>query len=203
MTSPERFEQHLQQQYQQDKAQHPLPRSVKRRIVAASADNRRVPLQQLWRYTQVALSCGALLVLGYVMQQSTPAPSYQIIVSSGQGYQQVQQHSLANATAPSSSIQLNSTDYAQAQQFYAQAQQQTNQFHTQTGMLKQQQQQWQITVCDQLQLNIDTQLIAQLGVKHDQLLHTQQAQWVDFISTDSGQILAIQPAKAPLHCPQS
>lgn len=200
MSTPEQFDQDLQQQYQHDKALHPLPQQVRQAIRQTAM--RRVAARQRpdwrfsWRSAQLAVCSALLLVMGYLMQQPQPVAKqyYQIMLVHSAQYREVQQHSVSNVKADDH----NATEYQQ----YLAAAQDTEVFHRQVGLLRQQQQQWQISVCNELLLTIDTELLAQLKMPAA-VRQAQQPQWVEFISNSHGQLLAIQPATQTLQCPHS
>lgn len=200
MPTPQQFEQELQQQYQHDKALHPLPQQVRQAIHQTAV--RRAASCQLpawrfsWRSAQLAVCSALVLVMGYLLQQPQPAARhyYQIVVTQSEQYRQVQQHSVSNVKAAAEAA----TEYQQ----YLAAAQHTEVFHHQVGLLRQQQQHWQISVCNELLLTIDTELLAQLKMP-PAVRQAQPPQWVEFISNSRGQLVAIQPATQALLCPHS
>ena len=207
MNRPDQFEQQLQQQYQHDKARHVLPAQVKNALLKKARQKqarqrhkagwlRRNDWQGLWRNTQLALCCALLLLLGYLLQPVQPHSPlyYQISYSQGAEYRQVQHHVASNIRPQQS------TALAQAQQQYRLSGEQSRAFYAQTGLLQQQQDHWQIKVCDQLLLTIDKQLLSQIDLSAD--ITPQFAQWVEFTSDAAGLLIAIKPAAAPLHCSQ-
>ncbi len=200
MSTPEQFDQELQQQYQHDKALHPLPQQVRQTIHQAAvrrAAARQGPAWRFsWRSAQLAICSALLLVMGYLLQQSQPVAKqyYQIVLTHNDQYRQVQQHSVSNVKTD----QHSTTEYQQ----YLAAAQHTEVFHRQVGLLRQQQQEWQISVCNELLLTIDTELLAQLDMPKA-VRQVQQPQWVEFVSNSRGQLVAIQPALQALLCPHS
>lgn len=200
MTTPQQREQELQQQYQHDKALHPLPQHVRQAIyqtaVHRAASGKQPTWRFSWRTAQLAVCSVLMLVMGYLLVQPQPAARqyYQIDVTQSAQYRQVQQHSVSNVKAAGTA----ETEY---QQYLASAQH-TEVFHHQVGLLRQQQQHWQISVCNELLLTIDTELLAQLNMP-TAVRQAQPPQWVEFISNSRGQLVAIQPATQALLCPHS
>ena len=88
------------------------------------------------------------------------------------------------------------------QREYMTSAQHTMAFHQQIGLLRQQQQQWEISVCDELLLTIDKALLAQLHLSQQPEQFAAQ-QWVEFISDQQGQLIAIRPATGGLQCPKA
>ncbi|MBU1307992.1 MAG: hypothetical protein KKE30_00490 [Gammaproteobacteria bacterium] len=200
MSTPEQFDRELRQQYQHDKALHPLPQQVHRAIRQATARQRAAGKARNWRFSwrsaQLAVCSALLLVMAYLLQLPQPVTTqyYQVLLSHNEQYRQVQQHSVSTQVA----ADTNATEY----QHYIASTQHTEQFHRQIGLLRQQQQEWQISVCNDLLLTIDTQLLAQLAMPKA-VRQPQPPQWVEFISNSRGQLVAIQPATQALLCPHS
>lgn len=198
MQTPEQFEQQLRQGYQHDKALHPLPENVRNKLLrhATARQTKRGVFN--WRSMQLALACAALSVLGYLMLLSPvqDAPLYyQVVVTHSDGFGETQQHSLSEYKADPST--------AEHYQQYLASNRHSEALHRQTGLLRQEPQQWSITVCDDLRLTIAPQLMAQLNVPGQLQTRLEQPQWVDFIRNRQGQLVAIQPAAEALICPHS
>lgn len=200
MTTPEQFEQKLQQQYQQDKARHVLPKPVKRTILRRAKAAKQRDGLGLWRNTQLALSCALLVLMGYLLYPgavSTPQ-HYQIVVSHDPHFKEVQQHRLS--PHQQNTFSATATLPAEAYQQYMATQQRSAEFHYYTGMLKQHADQWQITVCDDLLLTIDRQLLSQLNLPKFKPGDFAQQQWVEFVSNAAGQLVAIKPVNHAGYC---
>ncbi|MDR6983993.1 hypothetical protein J2X32_002635 [Rheinheimera pacifica] len=203
MTTPEQFEQKLQQQYQHDKACHVLPQRVSREIVRRASPVKRRSGMVLWRNTQLAMSCALLLLMGYLLQpadKTTPL-YYQIVVTQHEHYKEVQQHRLSPQTEHTALSQQ--ADPSAVYQQYTAAQQRSTAFHYHTGLLRQQAEQWQITVCDDLLLTIDRQLLSQINLQQHKLSDFGKQQWVEFVSNSAGQLVAIKPVSSGLYCSDS
>ncbi|MEO3865752.1 hypothetical protein [Rheinheimera fenheensis] len=202
MNKPDPFEQHLKQQFQHDKACHPLPRPIVNRVLAEARRQqqrkglKRIGWPQLWRNTQLALSCALLVLLGYFLLPVAQQPKwhYQISYAQDAQYRQIQHHTAGSAPG-------NATALAQAQQQYREAGANSNAFYAQTGLLRQEQQQWHIQICDELLLTIDKQLLSQIDLTIDRSALTPQ--WVEFTQSSDGTLLAIKPAQQALQCPHS
>ncbi|MBZ9610271.1 hypothetical protein [Rheinheimera maricola] len=201
MNRPEQTEQKLQQQYQHDKACHVLPAHVRRAVLKQAAGRQRKNWHGLWRNTQLALSCAFMLVLGYLLLQVTPEAQwyYQIALSEDAQYRQVQHHGVTDQPGV---LRVNGKDSASsAYQQYLASEQRDKAFYAQTGLLQQQADQWQISVCNELLLTIDKQLLHHLQLSAD--LGAVERQWVEFISDPAGQLVAIRPVSDAVQCPQS
>ncbi|MCS4308841.1 hypothetical protein M2404_003203 [Rheinheimera pacifica] len=203
MTTPEHFEQKLQQQYQHDKACHVLPQRVGREIVRRARSVKRHNGMGLWRNTQLAMSCALLLLMGYLLQPADKKEPlyYQVVVTQGEHYKEVQQHLLSPQTEYMALSQQ--VDPSVVYQQYTAAQQRSTAFHYHTGLLRQQEEQWQITVCDDLLLTIDRQLLSQLNLQQHKLSDFAQQQWVEFVSNSAGRLVAIKPVSSGLYCSDS
>lgn len=203
MTTPEQFEQKLQQQYQHDKARHVLPQRVSHEIVRCARAAKPASGIGLWRNTQLAMSCALLLLMAYLLQPAEKnAPLYyQIVVTQDEHYQEVQQHRLSEQPEHTA-LSLPSSP-ADAYQHYTAIQQRSKAFHYHTGLLRQQAEQWQITVCDDLLLTIDRQLLSQLNLPEFNQNDFAQQQWVEFVSNNAGQLVAIKPVSSGLYCTES
>jgi hypothetical protein len=201
MPTPDQIDDKLQQQYLREKAMHILPAKVKHRI--ARGAGRRQPSRWLglWRNTQLALSCALLLVFGYLVIPTALQPEqyYQIVVSSNEQFNQVQQHQIT-AQAELGVAQLNAN--AVAYQQYLDMTQRHTAFQQQVGLLKQSAEHWQISVCDELLLTVERELLTQLYLPL-RLEDFAQQQWVEFASNQAGQLIAITPTSHALQCPQS
>ena len=202
MTTPEQFERDLQQQYQHEKARHAAPPQLSERIMQRA----KPPVSQrwwpAWRNMQLALSSAFVLVLGYLLllQQPSSPLYYQIVVTSDSQYREVQQHRIT--VQKEQALAMLPGDASNAYQQYVETAQRNDAFHTQTGLLRQNAEQWQISVCNDLLLKVDRQLLAQLNVvpTPDDF---QLQQWVEFVSNDAGQLVAIRPTSTVLQCPQA
>ena len=93
--------------------------------------------------------------------------------------------------------------YQQRYQQMLLAQDNISQFHAEYGVLQKVQQQWQITVCNQLAVTIDDALLQQLKTYDVQLAQRQVQQNIAFYRGPQGQILAIKPADWAQQCPFS
>ena len=193
----EQFDQQLSQQYQHDKALHPLPKHITSAVLKQAASQQPPRWGLSWRNAQLALSCAMLAVLGYLLAQQQHDPRaplyYQLVVSHSDNYKEVQQHSVSSDA---------SATPLSAQQQYLDAAQRSQTFHRQTGLLRQQQQQWQISVCNDLLLTIDRQLVAQLELPLITPSLDAKPQWVEFTRNQYGQLVAIAPTSQGLSCPQ-
>jgi hypothetical protein len=201
MPTPEQFDNKIQQQYRHEKAMHSLPEAVKNRIVRNGNRQRPSGWAGLWRNTQLALSCALIVVMGYLLLPVTSQPEqyYQILVSTNAQFKQVQQHQITEQ--PELGVaQLHAGN--SAYQHYLDSTQRQLAFHQQIGLLRQSDEHWQISVCDELLLTVDRQLLTQLYLPL-QLEDFARQQWVEFVSDQVGQLIAIVPASTALHCPQS
>lgn len=201
MNRPEQVEEKLQQQYQHDKACHVLPAHVRRAVLLQAKSRQRNNWHGLWRNTQLALSCALVSVLGYLLLADTSQPQwyYQIAYGEHAQYRQVQHHGV---TAEPGAALANGNDAAGgAYQQYLAAEQRDRAFYAQTGLLQQRSEQWQISVCNELLLTIDKQLVRQLQLSAD--ISAIGQQWVEFISDPAGHLIAIKPASNALQCPHS
>lgn len=200
MSTPEQFDTDLKQHFQQDKATHIMPDALRNDILRKASRKARLGVPVIWRNIQLALCCTLLVVFSTVLlptQHAGQTQYYQITYSSNSQYREVQQHSITdNAQLAVSELkQLGHNQYlALAKQTMA--------FHQQTGLLRQQQQQWEISVCDELLLTIDKALLANLDLPQPPEQFAAQ-QWVEFISDQQGQLIAIKPATAVLKCPEA
>ncbi len=202
MNKPDQFEQQLQQQFQHDKACHPLPRPIINRVLVEARRQqqrswlKRIGWQRLWRNTQLALSCALLLLLGYLLLPVAQQPQWHYQISYGQDtqYRQIQHHTAGSPLSPATTL-------AQAQQQFREAGANSSAFYAQTGLLRKEQQQWHIQICDQLLLTIDKQLLSQIDLTIDRSVLTPQ--WVEFTQSPDGTLLAIKPAQQALQCPHS
>ena len=198
MQTPEQFEQELRQGYQHDKAMHPLPQRVCSTVLNHAAAQQTGKRAFSWRNLQLALSCAALSVLGYLLvlspAQYTP-PYYQVVVTQSEGFNETQQHSLSE--------QKPERIKAERYQQYLASNQHSEALHRQIGLLRQEPRQWSITVCNDLFLTIEPQLMAQLDIPRQMQTRLEQPQWVEFIRNHQGQLVAIRPASEALICPHS
>ncbi|MGP9801391.1 hypothetical protein [Rheinheimera sp. NSM] len=206
MTTPERFEQQLQQQYQHNKAKHPLPGAVLNAIAVRAKQRTKPVLPGLWRNMQLAMSVCGVLLLGVMLQREPAAQSgyYHIVQIQQQEqhqYKEVQRHSLSAQAEQGVVGSVNSVSgYGIADYLTARAQ--SEHFHYQTGLLRRQQQDWEISVCDDLLLSIDHNLLAKISLTNLEPAAINAEQWVQFVSNNKGQLLAISPAQQPLQCRQ-
>lgn len=198
MSAPEQFDADLKQQFQHDKAQHLMPASLRKDILRQAKRNKKRTMPVIWRNMQLALCCALLVVFSTVLlpaRHGTGPQYYKIVYSSNSEFREVQQHSITEE-AVSAGTELKEVKQSQ----YMAMAKQTASFHLQVGLLRQEQQQWQISVCDELLLKIDKALLAQLDLP----LETDKfaaEQWVEFSSDQHGQLIAIKPATTALRCP--
>jgi len=200
MSTPEQFDADLRQQFQQDKAMHLMPEALRRDILHKASRKARTSTVVTWRNIQLALCCTLLVVFSTVLlpgRQTALPQYYQITYSSNSQYREVQQHSVTQ-DAQMAVSQLQQI----GQREYMTSAQRTMAFHQQIGLLRQQQQQWEISVCDELLLTIDKALLAQLHLSQQPEQFAAQ-QWVEFISDQQGQLIAIRPATGGLQCPKA
>ncbi|HSG51725.1 MAG TPA: hypothetical protein VLA40_06430 [Rheinheimera sp.] len=198
MSTPEQFDADLKQQFQHDKARHPMPAALRKDILRQANRKKRPAAPVIWRNIQLALCCALLVVFGTVLlptQQAGQPQYYQITYSSNSQYREIQQHSITH-DAQFAIAELHRI----GKQQYAASAGQTAAFHQQIGLLRQEQQQWQISVCDDLLLRIDKSLLAQLYLPQS-IEKLAMQQWVEFISDESGQLMAIRPATKTMQCP--
>ena len=198
MSTPEQFDADLKQQFQHDKARHPMPAALRKDILRQANRKKRPAAPVIWRNIQLALCCALLVVFGTVLlptQQAGQPQYYQITYSSNGQYREIQQHSITH-DAQFAVAEL----HLIGKQQYAASAGQTAAFHQQIGLLRQEQQQWQISVCDKLLLTIDTALLAQLYIPQEPTQFAAQ-QWVEFVSNQQGQLIAIKPVMTVLQCP--
>ncbi|MDP2715649.1 hypothetical protein [Rheinheimera sp.] len=210
MTTPERFEQQLQQQYQHNKAKHPLPGAVLNAIAVRAKQRTKPALPGLWRNMQLAMSVCGVLLLGVMLQREPTAQAgyYHIVQIQQQEqqyqepqYKEMQRHSLSAQAEQGVVSSADRVDgYGMADYFTARAQ--SDNFHYQTGLLRRQQQDWEISVCDDLLLSIDHNLLAKIAIINLDSTAVNDGQWVEFVSNNKGQLVAISPAKQPLQCRQ-
>ncbi len=199
----EHFEQKLQRAYQQSKTLHPMPSTVKKHILQQGDTARLQPYQYWFRNAQLALGSVFLAVLGYLMLQPVTIPSYQIVVSYSDHAIETEAHSLTVRSMPAVVAQFSADENQQRYQQMLLAQDNISQFHAEYGVLQKVQQQWQITVCNQLAVTIDDALLQQLKTYDVQLAQRQVQQNIAFYRGPQGQILAIKPADRAQQCPVS
>lgn len=198
MQTPEQFEQELKHRYQHDKALHPLPAHIRDTVLRHAAAKQARHFAFNWRNLQLALACAALSVLGYLMV-SSPAQQtplyYQVTVLHDEGFNETQQHSVSEQKP----------QHAKADRYqqYLASNQHSEALHHQVGLLRRQQQEWSITVCNDLFLTITPQLMDKLDIPGQVHTRLEQPQWVEFIRNRQGQLVAIQPATEALVCPHS
>ena len=213
MTTPEKFEQQLRQQFQHEKARHGAPDSLKQQVLlkAHQAQARRQRQRwsmisgrwpTLWRNSQLALCCALLLVTGgLLLQQPEQAPLYyQIVVLQDDKQGQVQQHRLTIQSE--NAVKGTHGELNLAYQQYNALTRLGQAFHHSTGLLRQQDDGWQIRFCDDLVVSLDRDLFNQLS-RDNEPQTLALAQWVDVISHSSGQLVAIAPAQTVANCPGS
>lgn len=198
MQSPEQFEQQLKQRYQHDQALHPLPEHIRDAVLNKAAAKRAERPVFSWRNLQLALSCAALAVLAFLLADSDTGQTpyyYQVVVTHDEGFAETQQHSLSEQKPTDSK--------AERYQQYLASKAHSEALYRQIGLLQHGQQQWSITVCNDLLLTIAPELMAQLNIPKQVHHQLQQPQWVEFIRNQHGQLVAIQPAAKALSCPHS
>lgn len=198
MSTPEQFDADLKRQFQHDKARHPMPASLRKDILRQANRKKRPVAPVIWRNMQLALCCALLVVFGTVLlptHQAGQPQYYQITYSSNSQYREIQQHSITH-DAQLAIAELHRI----GQQQHAASTGQTAAFHQQIGLLRQEQQQWQISVCDELLLTIDKALLAQVYIPQEPTQFAAQ-QWVEFVSDQKGQLIAIKPVTTFLQCP--
>ena len=213
MTTPEQFEQQLRQQFQHEKARHGAPDSLKQQVLIkahqaqASRQRQRWSMisgrwPTLWRNSQLALCCALLLVTGVLLlQQPEQAPLYyQIVVLQDDKQGQVQQHRLTIQSE--NAVKGTHGELNLAYQQYNALTRLGQAFHHSTGLLRQQDDGWQIRFCDDLVVSLDRDLFNQLS-RDTEPQTLALAQWVDVISHSSGQLVAIAPAQTVPNCPGS
>lgn len=198
MQTPEQFEQELKQRYQHDQALHPLPQHIRQSVLrqAASTQNSRSVFR--WRNVQLAFSCAALALLAFLLADSSGVSAplyYQVVVTHEAGFAETQQHSLSE--------QKSEDVKADRYQQYLAANKHSAALHRQVGLLQHEQQQWSITVCNDLLLTIAPELMAQLDIEKQVHRKLEQPQWVEFIRNQHGQLVAIETASTALACPHS
>lgn len=205
MTEPEHFEKKLQQQYQQDKAQHPMPTTLEKRLRQQVKQGKRSSSTRYawWRGMQLALSSVFLLVLGYLLLQPVEQAYYLIAVSYADNATEVQQHSVVVRSVPALVAPFTEDESQQRYKEMLVAQHNIQQFHAEQGVLQKVQQHWQIRVCNEVVVQLNQELLAQLKLDSRQLQHLQQAQSIDFFRGPQGQLLAIQSSNNVLQCPHS
>lgn len=202
MTTPERFEQQLQQQYQHSKAKHPMPAALIKTISGKAKQRPAGVMPGLWRNMQLALSVCGVVLLGVLLQRSpATATGYYHIVQlqdplQQSQYKEVQRHSLV------SQAEAGAVKQQQALHNYFSVKAKNDNFHYQTGLLRRQQQDWEISVCDELLLSIDHNLLAKIAVTSIDPTELHMGQWVEFVSNARGQLVAISAATQPLQCRQ-
>lgn len=212
MTTPEQFEQQLRQQFQHEKARHGAPDSLKQQVLlkAHQAQARRQRQRgamlsgrwsAIWRNSQLALCCALLLVTGVLLlQQPEQTPLYyQIVVLQDDKQGQVQQHRLTMHS--DNAVKGTHGELNLAFQQYNALSRLGQDFHHSTGLLRQQDDGWQIRFCDDLVVKLDQGLFNQLSQQSGQQ-DAALAQWVDVISHSSGQLVAITASPVVPHCPQ-
>ncbi len=200
-TSSERDE--LQSLYQQAKQKHRMPAALKRQLLAEceARDKRPASWRSWWQLSQLVVGCAAMLLLLSWMPWSPTSDFYQIEVAASSDYRQVQYHRLAE---PRSVLTQQAAREDRLQQLWQRQQEQLQRgqaIHTRTALLQQHESNWQLTMCDELQLNLSKELVAQLQL--GQSIQPYGSQWVELELAATGQVLAIRATEQVLHCPQN
>jgi len=208
----------LKAAYQALKAEAPLPHTIKQRIMQqakqASANRN---WRSWWYFSQLALGCAALvLVLSWVNPAKLPV-YYQIdtvqqhagqpatragMTASNSALTTVQWHHLTATTAGAheNGIVRQRLQSLKAQQKQLlRAGELNSEWHRQVGILTRHQDSWQITMCDNMQLNVAIELVQQLTdmLQLDALPQPQlQPQWVELQFAPTGHILGIAAVPA-------
>lgn len=205
MTEPEPIDNKLQQQYQRDKAQHAMPTALKKRLVQqAEQSSRDAPSRYVWwRSMQLTLSSVFLLVLGYLLLQPVEQASYFIAVSYADNAIEVEQHSVVVRSVPALVAPFTDDESQQRYKEMLLAQHNIQQFHAEQGVLQKVQQHWQIRVCDDVVVQLDQALLAQLKLDSQKLQQLHSAQNIDFFRGPQGQLLAIHISENLPQCPHS
>lgn len=197
------FEQQLQRAYQQSKTAHPLPRSVKKRIVQYAGSGQRPRYQRWFRQSQLALGSIFLAVLGYLLLQPVTVPMYQIAISYQGNASTIETHSLSSRSVPAMLAPFSADESQQRYQQMLQAQLNINEFYAEVGVLRKVQEHWHISNCEQLVVAIDPALLAQLKTITLPELTTTLPQTIEFYRGPQGQLLAIKATDKTLQCPLS
>lgn len=194
----------LQQLYQQAKQPHKMPAALKRQLVAQyeARDKQPAAWRSWWQLSQLVMGCAAMLLLLNWMQWSPGADLYQIELSASADYQEVQFHRLAESRAVLTSQAVREDRLQQLWQRQQEQLQRGSVIHTRTAQLQQQEANWQLTICDELQLNLSKELVAQLQLGQS-IQSDRDMQWVELELAANGQVLAIRATEQVLHCPQT
>lgn len=205
MTEPKHFDKELQAQFQQDKAQHAMPTTLEKRLMQQLEQNTRSasPRYAWWRGMQLALSSVFVLVLGYLLLQPVEQASYIIAVSYADNATEVQQHSVVVRSVPAVVVPFTADESQQRYKEMLLAQHNIQQFHAEQGVLQKVQQHWQIRDCNEVVVQLNQELLAQLKLDDRKLQQLQQAQSIDFFRGPQGQLLAIQLSNHLPQCPHS
>ena len=193
----------LQSLYQQAKQRHKMPTALKRQLLAqcAASDKQPAAWRSWWQLSQLVMGCAAMLLLLSWMQWSPTADLYQIELAASADYQQVQYHRLAGPRAVLGSQTVREERLQQVWQRQQEQLQRASAIHTRTAQLQQQEANWQLTICDELQLNLSKELVAQLQLGQS-IQSDRSTQWVELELAASGQVLAIRATEQVLLCPQ-
>ena len=194
----------LQSLYQQAKQAHKMPAMLKRQLLAEceARDKQPAAWRSWWQLSQLVVGCAAMLLLLSWMPWSPTSDLYQIELTASSDYQQVQYHRLAE---PRAVLTHQAAREDRLQQLWQRQQEQLQRghaIHTRTAQLQQQEASWQLTICDELQLNLSKELVAQLQLGQS-IPSYRGTQWVELELAANGQVLAIRATEQVLHCPQS
>ncbi|MEN3158002.1 hypothetical protein ABC502_06430 [Alkalimonas sp. NCh-2] len=194
----------LQSLYQQAKHGHKMPAALKRQLIAECEARDKTPAawRSWWQLSQLVMGCAAMLLLLSWMQWSPSSDLYQIELTASADYQQVQYHRLAEPRAVLTSQAVREERLQQLWQRQQEQLQRGHVIHTRTAQLQQQEASWQLTICDELQLNLSKELVAQLQLGQSIPAYG-GTQWVELELAATGQVLAIRATEQVLHCPQS
>ncbi|MCC5825829.1 hypothetical protein [Alkalimonas sp.] len=194
----------LQSLYQRAKQPHKMPTALKRQLLVQCEARDKQPgaWRSWWQLSQLVMGCAAMLLLLSWMQWSPTADLYQIERTASADYLQVQYHRLAEPRTMLSS-QVGREERLQLLWQRQQEQlQHTSSIHTRMAQLQQQEANWQLTICNELQMNLSKELVAQLQLGQS-ILPGRGAQWVELELAANGQVLAIRATEQVLHCPQT
>ncbi|SEA59578.1 hypothetical protein [Alkalimonas amylolytica] len=194
----------LQSLYQQAKQPHKMPAALKRRLITEceARDKKPAAWRSWWQLSQLVMGCAAMLLLLSWMQWSPSADLYQIELAASADYQQVQYHRLVEPRAMLISQVGREERLQQLWQRQQEQLQQASSMHTRMAQLQQQEANWQLTICDELQLNLSKELVAQLQLGQS-IQSYRGTQWVELELAANGQVLAIRATEQVLHCPHT
>ncbi len=212
--------------YKTLKAEQPLPMALKQRIRRQAKQRHSQKNWRSWGYfSQFALGFAALvLVLSWVNPAKLPT-YYQIDTLTNAGSNtaevRVQWHHLTAASTDSAnrasaqqdimqqgsgqkdSVQQRLSRLKQQQRELLQAGARTTLLQRQVGLLTQHDDEWQIAMCDNMQLHVALELVHELSAQM-LIAPRVQPQWVELQFAPSGHILAIAAlpvAGAERQCP--